>query len=355
MKTTRLLITLAAATLWFAGCRPVQKAKPEAVYVKVDTVGVYGNPKAVAFPGKVMAASDVNLSFRVAGKIERYYADKGQYVQQGQLLAELDPRDYQTQFAATEAEYKQISKEANRIIKLYETQSVTPTEYEKAVSGLEQITAKYELHKNALEDTKLRAPFSGYVQSRLFERQEMVGAGMPVISMISTGANEVEINLPVSQYVQCDNIKSFTCRADVFPGREFPLVLTGISRKANLNQLYTARLRFAGTQGEMPGAGMSVMVNIEYKDTGTAPVIVPVAALFEIRQVPSVWIYDPQSGRITVRNVRITEIMQNGDALIESGLQHGDIIVTAGVHSLLEGQAVKILQRATPANVGGML
>ena len=71
---------------------------------------------------------------------------------------------------------------------LYKENGTTHNANDKAVYGLKQITAKYKHHQDQLAYTRLYAPFSGYVQKRLFEAHETIGAGMPVISMVSAGA-----------------------------------------------------------------------------------------------------------------------------------------------------------------------
>ena len=81
---------------------------------------------------------------------------------------------------------------------LYKENGTTPNANDKAVYGLKQITAKYQHHKDQLEYTRLYAPFSGFIQKKLFDAHETIGAGMPVISMVSAGIPEVEINLPAA-------------------------------------------------------------------------------------------------------------------------------------------------------------
>ena len=94
--------------------------------VKIDTVLSAGGQTALQFPGRVKAAQDISLSFRVSGTILRMYVNDGTYVRKGQLLAELDPTDYQVQLDATEAEYKQIKAEAERVMALYKDNGTTP-------------------------------------------------------------------------------------------------------------------------------------------------------------------------------------------------------------------------------------
>ncbi|MCD7933495.1 MAG: efflux RND transporter periplasmic adaptor subunit [Tannerellaceae bacterium] len=345
----------AVLLVMFSACKSQVGEAPVVKCVKADTVKVYGELAQATFPGKVIAASDMNLAFRVSGPVHQVFVEVGSFVKKGQVLAAIDPRDYEVQLAATEAEYRKIKNEAERIIELYEKQSITPNDYDKAVYGLQQITAKYEAHQHALADTKLVAPCDGYVQKRLFEPGETVSAGLPVVAMISTGTGEVEINIPSSEYIQREQFDHYYCTVDVFPGKTFPLELVGITRKANMNQLYTMRFRLAGNEKNMPGPGMSTMVTIQYKPRSTESVGVPLPAMFESDSHTKVWVYDGQTGTVAARTVVVAEILADGTTVISGGLRAGEVVVTAGVHSLKEGEAVKLLPAVSLTNIGGML
>ena len=106
--------------------------------VKIDTVISASGQSYLQYPGKVKAAQDISLAFRVSGTIQKIYVKDGARVQAGQLLAELDPTDYQVQLDATEAEYKQIKAEAERVMALYKDNGTTPSANDKAVYGLKQ-------------------------------------------------------------------------------------------------------------------------------------------------------------------------------------------------------------------------
>lgn len=351
----RKYLILTGVVLCLAGCGGAGREDKATKSVKVDTVRVYGRAGSATFPGKVMASSDVSLAFRISGPILSVNVNVGSYVRKGQVLAQIDPRDYRVQLAATEAEYNRIKSEADRVKELFEKESVAPNDYDKALYGYKQISAKYEAHKNALADTRLLAPCNGYVHKRLFEPGETVGAGTPVISMISTGTGEVEINIPSSDYIRRDEFDSYHCTADVYPGQTFPLELIGITRKANLNQLYVARFRFAGGGGEIPGPGMSTMVTIKYKTDGAQAVSLPLSSVLESDSGPAVWVYDPASETISARPVTISQIHTDGTVVASSGLSAGEIVVSAGIHSVKDGERVRLLPPASPTNVGGML
>ena len=135
--------------------------------VKIDTVLSADRQIALQFPGRVKAAQDISLSFRVSGTIQYMHVNDGAYVRKGQLLAELDPTDYQIQLDVAEAEYQSVKAEAERVMALYKENVTTPDANDKAVYGLRQITAKYNHAKDQLAYTRLYAPFSGYVQKQI--------------------------------------------------------------------------------------------------------------------------------------------------------------------------------------------
>lgn len=350
------ILMLLVVLLMLSACKHEREQKQIIKTVKIELVTTYGEKKNASYPGKVKAASEIDVAFRISGPIAKVNVIEGQYVRKGQVLAEMDSRDYAIQLSATEAEYKQIKAEAERIVQLFEKNSVSENDYDKAVSGLQQITAKYNAHENALADTKLRAPFDGYVQKRYFDTGETISAGMPVFSVISAEIPEVEINIPASEYIQRNQFDSYYCYFDLYPDRTFPLELISINKKANLNQLYAVRFKLKDEHNSfIPSPGMSTMVTILFKSENTALVSIPVTAVFEIEGKSCVWVYDEINQKINVRNIRIAEILTNGTIVVSEGLKAGESVVTVGVHNLSDNERVNLLPEATATNVGGLL
>lgn len=340
----------------FYGCKQERIQKEIIKTVKICTAIQYGDEKKVSFPGKVKAASEINVAFRISGPIAGINVTEGQFVQKGHILAEMDSRDYAIQFSATEAEYNQIKSEAERVIQLYELKSVAENDYDKAVSGLKQITAKYNAHKNALEDTKLKAPFDGYVQKRYFDTGETIGAGMPVFSMISADSPEVVINIPAAIYVQRSNFDSYSCYFELFPNKTYLLELISINPKANMNQLHTIRFRLEKNKDlPAPPIGASTMVTILFKQEKTEMVSIPLTAMFEIDNESTVWVYDEKEQKVSARKIILHEIRTDGTIVISNGLKAGEQVVSAGVHVLSNGEKVRLTPQVSPTNAGGLL
>ena len=308
----RIYFILAGISLiLFMSCARSEKGTKDTQTVKIDTAVSASSQTALQFPGKVKAAQDISLAFRVSGTIRKIYVEDGARVREGQLLAELDPADYRVQLDATEAEYKQIKAEAERVMALYKENGTTPNANDKAVYGLKQITAKYQHHKDQLEYTRLYAPFSGFIQKKLFDAHETIGAGMPVISMVSAGIPEVEINLPAADYIRRDRFDGYHCTFDLYPGENYPLKLISVTPKANANQLYTMRLQM------VPGKSV---------------------------------------GKVHRREVAVLRLLSDGRAMVVSdALQAGETVVASGVHHIEDGENVRPLATGSKTNVGGLL
>ena len=353
----RIYFILAGISLiLFMSCARSEKGTKDTQTVKIDTAVSASSQTALQFPGKVKAAQDISLAFRVSGTIRKIYVEDGARVREGQLLAELDPADYRVQLDATEAEYKQIKAEAERVMALYKENGTTPNANDKAVYGLKQITAKYQHHKDQLEYTRLYAPFSGFIQKKLFDAHETVGAGMPVISMVSAGIPEVEINLPAADYIRRDRFDGYHCTFDLYPGENYPLKLISVTPKANANQLYTMRLQMVPGKLPLPSPGMNTMVTIYCNEIDSQPVFVPSGALLQKDGKTYVFVYDPPAGKVHSCEVTVLRLLSDGRAMVVSDTLHaGEIVVASGVHHIEDGENVRPLATGSKTNVGGLL
>lgn len=354
IKRFRAIVLMAVLAVAITACSTEQKKTEFTVTVKADTVGSTAQKIVVSYPGKIKASEDVNIAFRVSGTILRTPKKQGDFVRKGDVIAEMDSRDYALQFQATEAEYNQTKAECERVMSLYEKQSVSLSQYEKAKYGLQQITAKYNNHKNQLADTKLRAPFDGYIQKYLYDQNETVGAGMPVVSMIAAGTPEVEINISAADFMRRDRIVACVCHSELIPGVDFQTNILGINQKSNLNQLYGMRLSLKSNGGVTPAPGTTVMVDINFKSDEKDIPVIPLSCMFEDDGKTCVWVIRPDN-TLEKRVIVPQEVKLDGSVAVKQGLSSGERVVSAGINSVFENQKVKILPAKSKSNVGGLL
>lgn len=356
MRRLNFLLT-AILIIGLASCGRRPQHTEHLPAVKIDTVLSAERQTSLQFPGRVKAAQDISLAFRVSGTIGRMHVNDGTYVRKGQLLAELDPTDYRIQLDAAEAEYQRVKAEAERVMALYKENVTTPDANDKAVYGLKQITAKYNHAKDQLEYTRLYAPFSGYVQKRLFDAHETVAAGMPVVTVISEETPEVEINLPAVEYIRRRQFSYYYCTFDVYPNQKYALDLISVTPKANANQLYTMRLRLkTGEKQAVPSPGMNTMVTIECAEGEVRNLSVPGGAILRENGRTGVFLYNASDQTIRRCDVTVTRLLSDGRCLVTSGeLKPGDLIVVSGVRHVKDGERVEPLLPAAETNVGGLL
>lgn len=326
--------------------------------VKTAEVLISDSAAEISFPAKVISDDKYNVSFKVAGRIASVPVEEGIAVSKGQLIATLDDRDYRVAFDAAQAEYNSVKAEAERVIAIYNDSATAANNYDKAVYGLKQVTAKLDHARDQLNDTKIYAPVSGIVKNVYHRHGEVIGAGMPVVEIVDDSRRLVEIKIPASDYVRRSDFRSFSCRFAVYPDRVFALEPFSESPVANANQLYTVKLRFKDGQGALPTIGMTTSVNITVaSDTiSSGEYKVPVHAVCGMG-TDEAWIYTIRPDSL-LEKVPVSVVSLSGSGMAEiipdrpiSGMS----VVAAGVSSLREGQKVSPLPEETTTNVGGLL
>lgn len=357
MRQYGIFLIVGTLFLLLSACKNDNNQTTKPKTVKTEEVIFSDETLEMQYPGRAKSSMDASLSFKVSGTLQRIFVKDGQKVRKGQLIAELDPIDYQVQFDATEAEYRQIKAEAERIIALYKDGGTTPNNYDKAVYGLKQITAKYQHHKDQLAYTKLYAPYDGVIEKHYFEEHEIVGAGMPVLSLVGAATPEVEISLPAQDYVKRDMFRAYTCTFDVYPGKIYRLEPKSISPKANANQLYTMTFRLVADGNPVPSVGMNTMVTIAAAQNNEVETyVVPSTAVVNTDGISRVFVYDAGSSTVKAVDVNVTFLKSDGNSEVTSAsLKRGDLVVSSGVHHIKDGESVRLITTTSKTNVGGLL
>lgn len=299
------------------------------------------------FSGVVKENSTVSLSFRTAGQIANILVKEGSHVRRGQLLATLDPKDYQLMVDAAQTQYDQLKNEVERLRKLHDANSLPGNDYEKATSGLEQVRIKLQNAQNQLSYTRLTAPVDGTIQKLNFEASEMVNAGMPVMDLLDTRSVEVEVNFPSDVYRLLGNTTEAYC---ISAGERYQLHKKSVLTKADANQLFTVNYAIDGHLS----AGVNVDVYIEVGGNATVKGLsIPAHAIFEESGKPYVWVVG-KDNVVKRQAITLGGVDSEGMAVVTNGLSASDQVVKAGVKALHDGDKVRIVtQRST--NVGDLL
>lgn len=354
MKHSGILCYLFCATILCACGNGGGKKEVSIPLVRVDTVRQSGTVASMEFPGRVVSAEEANLAFKVSGTISKVYVREGDYIKAGQLVAELDDKDYKVQLSATEAEYALVKAEAERVMALYEEGATTASNYDKARYGLSQMEAKLQNHRNQVAYCRLYAPYSGRVKIMFMDSREIVGAGMPVMGIVGDGVPEILVNLPAVAYLQRSSFVSYEAAFNVLPGETVPLDFVSVMGEANTNQLYTLRLRLSSANPQI-APGMSAWVTVKIGNQNTGVVSVPSTSIVEDNGGSYVFVYDPATQKVSRQRVEVYKLHTDGSAEVTGIGNSNVLVVSSGVHFISEGDKVEVLAPISSTNVGGLL
>ncbi len=353
-KLLPVALTLVAATVLLSGCsRPVPSEEPIRA-VKVLTVGVEGMRAGGEFAGEVRARVESRLGFRVGGKIVRRQVELGQRVKAGEILAQLDPQDYQLAVQAAKAQVTAAltnrdlaAADFKRYKELRDQNFISGAELERrdaalkaAQAQLDQAQAQGSAQGNQAAYTTLVADVSGVVTVVEAEAGQVVAAGTPVVRIAQDGPRDVVFSVPEDKVAQIRIGSGVDVRAW---GAE--TAIHGLVREVAASADPVTRT--FGVKVSMPikdalSLGATVAVMPQALDRSGVQVIkLPTSALRQHGQSSAVWVLDTASMTVKLQPIQIATADGN-DVIVVGGLQPGMLVVSAGAHVLSPGQKVTI-------------
>lgn len=361
---TASLSSLAAASLLLAGCgeppAPPALVKP----VFVTTVAHAASAQTRTFTSVVRARVESELGFRTGGKVVERLVEVGDRVKAGQVLARLDPIDYQLavkvaadQVQAAAVDAQQSASDEARFRRLLADGSVGSADHERqkaradaAAARLGQANRQLELARNREGYATLVAPYAGVVTALRFERGQVVAEGHPVASLARDGENEIVAELP-EDWVGRARKLSATATSWNDPKSRVPLALRELSPQASA-QGRTYRARYSATpesraQVAALPLGSTMQLTLSGPQAGPATAALPVSALLKGSGPPGVWILNAQGSGLVFTPVQVVSI---DDATVHvTGLAVGSRVVSVGAQKLDARTAVRAIERAPDA------
>lgn len=357
MRSIRLLKVGFILSLFLFGCNAKTEVEKVVRPVKVLRVVSRNNTSIHTFPGKVKESREVKLAFRVPGPLVQLNVKEGVFVKKGALLAEIDSRDFRVNLKAAKTNWRHAKEEAKRYQELYEKKSVPESIKEQVEVAAAVAESNFNKAKNALNDTKLFAPFDGYVQTKMVENYEKVGAGHPILTLLDVSVLEVIAGVPESIASHSNDFKSFSCTVKNGETKTIKARLKEISKKTSAdNQVYPIRVYLNKDEAKNLRPGMNASLNIEISETSTEDGFeLPIASVVNYKGKSIVWVYNEKQKVVNQREVKLVRLLANDKVLVRKGIRTGEQIVVAGATFLIDKQAVKLLTEKANSNIGGLL
>lgn len=351
----------ASKVLWFgllllAACSKSEQPHDTVRPVTVVKVQSTGGDATMKYTGDIRARYETALGFRVAGKVVARLVEVGSRVTKGQVLARLDPSDYQlnfeaaqSQLTAAESDFRQAKDDLARYADLYQKHFISAAEfdrrktaYETAKARLQQAQAQLGVTQNQSAYTNLRADQDGVVTAINAEVGQVVAAGSPVMRVARPEEKEVVISVPESRLDELRGVRDVAITLWAEPQARFKGRIREVSPSADpVTRTYVVKVTVLDSS---PIVRLGMTANVLLEGLAATPVVkLPLTALFQKGNQPAVWLVDVKSGKIALKPVKVLRYTQDSVEIVD-GLSPGDVVVRAGVHKLFETDLVRVVE-----------
>lgn len=347
----RLLTALAGLIL--IGCEqappPPRQPRPALVVIAGDRF----DAAPTVLIGEIKPRYESAQGFRINGKIVRRFVEIGSLVSKGQVLAQLDNQDTelsakasQARVQAAKADQALALAELDRLEKLYQRKFISrqaidikEAKYQSAAALVEQTVAEAAVSINQSAYTELRAERDGVVTEIRAEPGQVVAAGETIARIAVPGSMEVEVSVPESRMRSIEAILTADVRLWAEPNRTYQGKIREIAPAADsVTRTFQIRIALAEEPSNHLRLGMTAAVI--FKEYGHRDFLLPLPAVSEYAGNTVVWVVSPETDRVFPRIVQTGMYREDG-VVVTQGLQEGDKVVAAGVHTLLPGQTVR--------------
>lgn len=340
--------------LALAGCMR-EEAVPETVRpVQMIQVKVATLAASTVLAGELRPRYEMDLAFRITGKVIERRVEVGARVQRGQVLARLDDADVDLQVEAAQAaldaaatDHEFAKTEYERYQDLYEQKFINASEldgkraaYDTARSRVEQARAQHAVSVNQAAYAELAAPEDGVITAISIEAGQVVNLGQAAMKLARENELEVAISVPENRLDELRSAKALAVALWVRPEKTYRAQVREISPAADpVTRTFAARVSLLETDPKLQW-GMTANVAVLGNAKGAAALL-PLSSVYHTTDgAPAVWIYATQTHQVTLRSVKLGPYREDG-VLIEAGLEEGEWVVSAGVNKLQPGQVVR--------------
>jgi len=333
--------------------KPTQSVVRPVKVFRIEQNAVAG---ARSFAGEVRARIETPLSFRVGGKLLERKVDVGDPVRKGQLLAILDGNDYRlaaqslkAQLASAQADSTFLRDDLVRYRELLAQQVISPPEFERhetAYTTARERTAALEASvaeaNNQLSYTELHADRDGVVTALAVEAGQVLTTGQAVVTLAQLDEKEIHFDVPEHRLAEIKSQQAVDVSLWLDDERLLKARIREIASAADPASR-TYRVKASLLEGlDAAQLGMTATVHITL-NTASA-IAIPLSAVYTPQNQPDhplVWVVDEQAATIKSVPVRLGET-QPGERIAVEGVSAGQLLVSAGVQRLVEGQAVRL-------------
>ncbi len=348
MKSRTIIIGICALLLLaaFFLFRPSERPQGSAgglinmdVPVTVAPVVVQKLSSTLSLVGTINADNDVNVVSETQGVVKAVYIGVGDRVNTGTVLVQVEDEIPRSNLAAAEINYEKARRDFERSEALYQESSLSASQLDAARLGLKAAENQLDIARRQVENTRIKSPIAGTVNSRLVNVGTMVTAGFAVANIVDITSMKVRVNVPEREAFQLKAGDTVEVSSDVYAGVTFSGRIENIATKADDAHTYPVEIRVPNNPQHPLKAGMFARISF-VSIVPTASLVIPRVSL--IGSIKDAEVFIVQNGGAYLRKVILGR--QTATVLeVLQGVSEGDSIVTSGQNNLVDQARVIVV------------
>ena len=314
--------------------------KIDAYPVSVTKVQNKPVERSLDLVGTIDANNDVAIVSEAEGKVVGVYAKVGDYKAKGLTLIQLDDELKLAAFKTAEVNYEKAKKDYDRYEALYQQKAVTDAQRESIKLAFQSADAQYIVAKKEYDNTKITAPISGVVTSRIVDMGDYVKRGMPVANIVDIAELKVKLNVSEKNVFQLKVGDPVEVSTDVYPGVTFKGKISTISDKGDEAHTYPVEISLPNSKEHPLKAGMFGTVSFNSSSKGDK-LFIPRDAL--LGSVKDAQVFVVENGTAHLRNIIVGNTFDKNLEVLK-GLKVGETVVVNGQNNLVDNYRVTVVQ-----------
>jgi membrane fusion protein (multidrug efflux system) len=290
--------------------------------------------------GNARANESVDISSKISNVVTAVHFRDGERVRVGQVLVQLDDATARADVAAAQAAVTESESQYERSRELLNTQALSKSSFEQLEATLKSNRARLQAAQARLQDTVIRAPFSGRVGLRRVSVGSLINPGDVITTLDDTSVIKLDFSVPETFVSTLREGLSVRATAPAFPGRSFAGKVASIDSRVDVNtRSVTVRALLANEDGALrPGMFLNVALAKDERET----LVIPEEALTP--EAERQFVFVVAEGKAQRREVRIGG-RSPGNVEILAGLDAGDRVVVEGTQKVRDGAPVTAIDR----------
>lgn len=289
MKKSIGLIVFVFLAMWLTSCKKDYLADQNGSTtntkkVKLQEIKPSQQPVTINASGILASSSEMNLSFKITGIVKEVFAEEGQVVKKGTVLARLNLSEINAQVLQAKRNYEKTSRDFKRLQNLYEDSVATLEQLQDTETLLDVAKANLDIANFNLQYAQIIAPMNGKVLKRMIEPNELISPGQPMFMFGTSGkqgAQIIRIGLADVDIVKISANDSALITFDPFPNRRYAAYISEIAEAAN-PATGTFEVELSLSPVYYPELKNGFVGKIELFPSNTTPYFqIPMAALIE--------------------------------------------------------------------------